>query len=107
MRDPVAGPPGMVIVGAGEAGARAAVALRECGYDGPVTLVGEEPHHPYERPPLSKTVMTAAGDPIAATILPRGAPGRAPHRASAGRTSGRHRSTRQDPAHRGWPRTAL
>jgi 3-phenylpropionate/trans-cinnamate dioxygenase ferredoxin reductase subunit len=46
---------GMVIVGAGECGVRAAFALREAGYDGPVTLVGEEPHLPYERPPLSKT----------------------------------------------------
>lgn len=60
---------GMVIVGAGEAGARAAAALREGGYDGPVTLIGEEPHGPYERPPLSKAVMTAVGEPVAATIL--------------------------------------
>jgi 3-phenylpropionate/trans-cinnamate dioxygenase ferredoxin reductase subunit len=49
---------GMVVVGAGEAGARAASAFRERGYDGPVTLVGDEPHTPYERPPLSKGVMT-------------------------------------------------
>src|SRR5262245_22672692 len=48
---------GMVIVGAGECGGRAAFALREFGYDGPVTLIGEEPHHPYERPPLSKDVL--------------------------------------------------
>jgi 3-phenylpropionate/trans-cinnamate dioxygenase ferredoxin reductase subunit len=60
---------GMVIVGAGEAGARAAAALREQGYDGSVTLIGEEPHGPYERPPLSKAVMTAVGEPVAATIL--------------------------------------
>ena len=50
---------GMVIVGAGECGARAALALREHGYDGPVTLVGDEPHLPYERPPLSKDAMMA------------------------------------------------
>ncbi len=50
---------GMIIVGAGEAGARAASALRERGYAGPVTLVGEETHRPYERPPLSKRIMTA------------------------------------------------
>ena len=60
---------GMVIVGAGEAGARAAAALREEGYDGSVTLIGEEPHGPYERPPLSKSVMTVVGEPVAATIL--------------------------------------
>lgn len=45
---------GMVIVGAGEAGVRAAFALREQGYQGTVTLIGDEPHLPYERPPLSK-----------------------------------------------------
>jgi 3-phenylpropionate/trans-cinnamate dioxygenase ferredoxin reductase subunit len=44
----------MVIVGAGECGTRAAFALREAGYDGSVTLIGKEPHRPYERPPLSK-----------------------------------------------------
>ena len=60
-RDPVV-TAGMVIVGAGEAGARAASALRELGHDGPVTLIGDEPHGPYERPPLSKAVMTAAED---------------------------------------------
>lgn len=45
---------GMVIVGAGECGVRAAFALREAGYAGPVTLIGEEAALPYERPPLSK-----------------------------------------------------
>jgi 3-phenylpropionate/trans-cinnamate dioxygenase ferredoxin reductase component len=41
-------------VGAALAGARAVTALREEGHDGPITLVGAEPHLPYERPPLSK-----------------------------------------------------
>jgi 3-phenylpropionate/trans-cinnamate dioxygenase ferredoxin reductase component len=45
---------GIVIIGAGECGARAAFALREMGYCGAVSLVGAEPHLPYERPPLSK-----------------------------------------------------
>ena len=45
---------GMVIIGAGECGTRAAFALREQGYDGPVTLIGAEAGLPYERPPLSK-----------------------------------------------------
>ncbi|WP_292451852.1 FAD-dependent oxidoreductase [Mesorhizobium sp.] len=44
----------MVIVGAGECGTRAAYTLREAGYDGPVTLIGDEASLPYERPPLSK-----------------------------------------------------
>ena len=50
---------GMVIIGAGECGTRAALALREAGYDGPVTLIGSEAHAPYERPPLSKDAIIA------------------------------------------------
>ena len=50
---------GMVIIGAGECGTRAALALREAGYGGDVTLIGAEPHAPYERPPLSKDAITA------------------------------------------------
>ena len=62
-------PAGMVVVGAGECGARAAVALRENGYDGPVTLIGEEAYLPYERPPLSKEAMTGRETPVARTIV--------------------------------------
>jgi 3-phenylpropionate/trans-cinnamate dioxygenase ferredoxin reductase subunit len=43
-----------VIVGASLAGAKAAEALREGGFDGPVVLIGEESERPYERPALSK-----------------------------------------------------
>lgn len=50
----------MVIVGAGECGVRAALALRESGYVGAVTLLGAERHPPYERPPLSKALMFGA-----------------------------------------------
>lgn len=57
---------GMVIIGAGECGGRAALALRELGYDGPVTLVGDEPHLPYERPPLSKDAMVSDAPEIKA-----------------------------------------
>ncbi|AZO49634.1 MAG: ferredoxin reductase [Mesorhizobium sp.] len=49
---------GMVIIGAGECGGRAALALRDLGFEGAVTLIGDEPHLPYERPPLSKEAMT-------------------------------------------------
>ncbi len=59
----------MLIVGAGEAGARAAAALRETGWSGRITLVGDEAHPPYERPPLSKAVMQDAAEPLPATIL--------------------------------------
>jgi 3-phenylpropionate/trans-cinnamate dioxygenase ferredoxin reductase subunit len=58
----------MVIVGAGECGTRAALALRENGDDGPVTLIGAEPHPPYERPPLSKDVITCEARPAARII---------------------------------------
>ncbi|MFV5997840.1 NAD(P)/FAD-dependent oxidoreductase [Streptomyces sp. NPDC056231] len=47
----------IVIVGAGMAGVQTAVALREQGFTGPVTLIGAEPHQPYDRPPLSKAVL--------------------------------------------------
>lgn len=45
---------GIVIIGAGQAGAALAARLRALGYDGAVTLVGAEPVAPYQRPPLSK-----------------------------------------------------
>src|SRR5271166_742699 len=57
MSNVLTGEPGIVVIGAGEAGLRAAVTLRERGYEGSITVVGEEPHAPYERPPLSKAVL--------------------------------------------------
>ncbi|WP_284163859.1 FAD-dependent oxidoreductase [Frigidibacter sp. SD6-1] len=48
---------GIVIVGAGQAGASLAAKLRALGYTGPVTLIGEEPVPPYQRPPLSKAYL--------------------------------------------------
>ena len=48
----------VVIVGAGQAGAQAAASLRQEGFDGRVVLVGEEDHLPYQRPPLSKGVLS-------------------------------------------------
>ncbi|MER8407735.1 FAD-dependent oxidoreductase [Mesorhizobium sp. M1307] len=45
---------GFVIVGAGQAGASLAAKMRALGFGGPVTLIGEEPAPPYQRPPLSK-----------------------------------------------------
>ncbi|MFF5722214.1 NAD(P)/FAD-dependent oxidoreductase [[Kitasatospora] papulosa] len=58
-KDPAARerPRDVVIVGAGMAGVQTAVALREQGFTGPVTLIGAEPHQPYDRPPLSKAVL--------------------------------------------------
>lgn len=51
---------GVVIVGAGLAGATTATSLRELGFDGPVTLVGAEPVLPYERPGLSKGYLAGS-----------------------------------------------
>ncbi|MBY4770942.1 NAD(P)/FAD-dependent oxidoreductase [Burkholderia ambifaria] len=48
----------MAIVGAGHAGGRAAQGLREGGWRGRIVLIGAEAHLPYERPPLSKGVLT-------------------------------------------------
>jgi NADPH-dependent 2,4-dienoyl-CoA reductase/sulfur reductase-like enzyme len=47
----------VVVVGAGMAGVQTAVALREQGFRGTVTVIGAEPHQPYDRPPLSKAVL--------------------------------------------------
>ena len=47
-----------LIVGAGQTGANAAVAMRGAGFDGRIVLIGEETHLPYERPPLSKSALT-------------------------------------------------
>ncbi|GKQ38045.1 NAD(P)/FAD-dependent oxidoreductase [Streptomyces sp. A012304] len=47
----------VVVAGAGMAGVQTAVALRELGFDGTVTVIGAEPHQPYDRPPLSKAVL--------------------------------------------------
>ncbi|MFF4253912.1 NAD(P)/FAD-dependent oxidoreductase [Streptomyces sp. NPDC001663] len=47
-----------VVVGAGQAASQAAQSLREFGYPGAITVIGDEPAHPYQRPPLSKTPLT-------------------------------------------------
>lgn len=47
----------IVVVGAGDCGARVALRLRELGFDGDVTLIGNDPNAPYERPALSKEVL--------------------------------------------------
>src|SRR5438093_10266137 len=54
MSDPA---PTFVIVGANLAGGAAATTLRSEGFDGRIVLIGEEPHPPYERPPLSKEYL--------------------------------------------------
>lgn len=51
-----------VIVGGGQAGGRAAEAMRGAGFDGRIVIVGQERVRPYERPPLSKQVLTGAAE---------------------------------------------
>jgi NADPH-dependent 2,4-dienoyl-CoA reductase/sulfur reductase-like enzyme len=55
---------GIVIVGGGLAAARTAEQLRRAGYAGPITVVGEEKHLPYDRPPLSKEVLHSGVDDV-------------------------------------------
>ncbi|MFK0169616.1 NAD(P)/FAD-dependent oxidoreductase [Streptomyces sp. NPDC090306] len=58
----------MIVVGAGLAGLRAVEALRARGFGGALTLVGAEPHPPYDRPPLSKDVLAGAADDTALPV---------------------------------------
>jgi p-cumate 2,3-dioxygenase ferredoxin reductase subunit len=54
----------IVIAGAGQAGGRAAEALRARGFQGAITMLGEETHPPYERPQLSKDMLGVADAPV-------------------------------------------
>ncbi|MEU0312109.1 FAD-dependent oxidoreductase [Nocardioides sp. NPDC006273] len=53
----------MVVVGASAAGLSAADGLREAGFEGSITVLGSELHHPYDRPTLSKGLLLAQGEP--------------------------------------------
>jgi 3-phenylpropionate/trans-cinnamate dioxygenase ferredoxin reductase component len=59
-----------VIIGASLGGAKAAEALREAGFDGPVTLIGNENSRPYERPPLSKGYLLGSSEREAIYVHP-------------------------------------
>jgi 3-phenylpropionate/trans-cinnamate dioxygenase ferredoxin reductase subunit len=61
--------PTTVIIGAGQAGLQMAASLRELRYEGRLVLVGDEPHPPYQRPPLSKGYLL--GDVNAAQVTLR------------------------------------
>jgi 3-phenylpropionate/trans-cinnamate dioxygenase ferredoxin reductase subunit len=62
--------PHIVIVGAGHAGGTAAVLLRQFGYQGEITMIGEEPFAPYQRPPLSKAYLKGAVQPDTLKLRP-------------------------------------
>ena len=55
---------GIVIVGGGLAASRTAEQLRRAEYAGPITIVSDEDHLPYDRPPLSKEVLRAETDDV-------------------------------------------
>lgn len=61
---------GVLIVGAGLAGARTAETLRSEGYDGAITMVGDEPVPPYERPALSKAFLAGTRDEASLLLRP-------------------------------------
>jgi NADPH-dependent 2,4-dienoyl-CoA reductase/sulfur reductase-like enzyme len=61
-------PDHVVVVGAGLGGLRVAEQLRACGFAGHLTLLGSEQHPPYDRPPLSKQVLTGAWEPQRAVL---------------------------------------
>ena len=48
---------GVVIIGAGHAAGQAAASLRQAKYEGDITIIGDEAHIPYQRPPLSKAYL--------------------------------------------------
>jgi 3-phenylpropionate/trans-cinnamate dioxygenase ferredoxin reductase subunit len=60
----------VVIVGAGHAGGTAAALLRQYGHTGPITLVGDEPIPPYQRPPLSKAWLKGEADAESLALRP-------------------------------------
>jgi 3-phenylpropionate/trans-cinnamate dioxygenase ferredoxin reductase subunit len=64
-------PAGVVIVGAGQAGLQVAASLRDGHYAGPITLVGDEAHLPYGRPPLSKAFLKGADTTETLSLRPQ------------------------------------
>src|SRR3954454_16250842 len=70
MADRAAWPQSVVIVGGGLGGAKTAEALRDQGYDRPVTLLAAEDELPYERPPLSKGYLMGKDEFEKAVVHP-------------------------------------
>ena len=96
VRGGAASNPHYVVIGAGAAGAAACAALRECGFDGRITLIGDEPHAPYDRTVLSKFVPSVRNDARRRAAASRaGLAGAARHRTNrregrASRRAGAH-----------------
>ena len=64
--------PGIVVIGAGQAGGWAARTLRDEGFEGGIVVIGEEPYPPYERPPLSKEVLLGKEPAESSYLWPEG-----------------------------------
>ncbi|MEU6320727.1 FAD-dependent oxidoreductase [Streptomyces sp. NPDC047009] len=62
----------VVVIGSSLAGLSAVETLREAGYEGLLTLVGEEPHQPYDRPPLSKQLLLGTWEAAETALRPDG-----------------------------------
>ncbi|MFD9323904.1 NAD(P)/FAD-dependent oxidoreductase [Streptomyces sp. NPDC060053] len=73
IEDDVRAPARVLVVGASASGLTTVEALRRKGYAGPITVLGDEPHAPYDRPPLSKQVLSGAWEPERATLRPQDA----------------------------------
>ena len=61
----------VVIVGAGQAGFQVAASLRQSGYKDRVAVINDEPHLPYQRPPLSKAYLKGSGGPDTLMFRPQ------------------------------------
>ena len=68
IEDDTRAPARVLVVGASASGLTTAEALRRKGYEGAITLLGDEPHVPYDRPPLSKQVLSGAWEPERAAL---------------------------------------
>lgn len=62
----------VVIIGAGQAGFQVAASLRQAGFEGAVTIVGDEDNIPYQRPPLSKAYLKGSADETSVQLRPDG-----------------------------------
>ncbi|MET7475636.1 FAD-dependent oxidoreductase [Streptomyces sp. NPDC005648] len=71
IEDDTGAPAHVLVVGASASGLTTAEALRRKGYAGRITVLGDEPHAPYDRPPLSKQVLSGAWEPHRAALRPQ------------------------------------
>lgn len=73
IEDDIRAPAHVLVVGASASGLTTVEALRRKGYKGRITVLGDEPHTPYDRPPLSKQVLCGTWEPERAALRPQDA----------------------------------